>query len=233
MEQEQTIETVNVGSVADTGFIRRVYMWMSLGLLTTSLVALVVVGMPSLILTLVNNPFLFWGLLIGEVLLVIYLSARINKMSSLQAQVVYFLYSALNGVTLSLVLLVYTASSIASVFLVTAGMFAVVSVYGFMTKKDLSGFGQYAFMALIGIVLATVVNMFMKNSGFDLFLSYAAVVVFVALTAYDTQKIKALNYSIEMGGDAEKKVAVLGALTLYLDFINLFLNLLRIMGKRN
>ena len=233
MEQEQTIETINVGSVADTGFIGRVYMWMSVGLLTTSLVALVVVGVPSFILTLVNNPFLFWGLLVGEVLLVIYLSARINKMSSLQAQVVYFLYSALNGVTLSLVLLVYTASSIASVFLVTAGMFAVVSVYGFMTKKDLSGIGHFAFMALVGVILASVVNMFMKNSGFDLFLSYIAVIIFVGLTAYDTQKIKNLNSQVVLGSDMEKKVAIIGALTLYLDFINLFLNLLRIMGKRD
>jgi FtsH-binding integral membrane protein len=181
---------------------------------------------------LLGNALVFYGLLILEVAMVWYLSARVMKMSVTQASAVFFAYSVLNGVTLSLIFLVYTMASISSVFLVSAGMFGLVSMYGFMTKKDLTTVGHYAFMGLVGIILASIVNIFIRNDGFNLILSYISVVIFVALTAYDTQKLKALNSQVAIGSEVEKKASIMGALTLYLDFINLFLNLLRIMGRR-
>lgn len=230
MEQEQTI--TRVGVAADNGFLQQVYAWMAGGLLATAVTSFVVLSTPAILEAMLDNIFIFYGLLLAELGLVIYLSARVSKMSAVQAKVVYFIYSILNGVTLSLILLVYTSSSVASAFLITAGTFAVVSVYGYLTKRDLTTVGHYAFMALIGVIIATVVNMFLRNSGFDLMLSYITVLVFVALTAYDTQKLKELNANMPACTETAEKAAVMGALTLYLDFINLFLNILRIMGRR-
>jgi FtsH-binding integral membrane protein len=213
-------------------FMRKVYGWMSLGLLVTALVSFVVVSNESLIRLFLGNTWVFYGLLILEVLAVIFLSSAIRSLSVNIAKITFILYSILNGLTLSVIFLVYTGSSIATVFIITAGMFALISVYGYTTKKDLTSVGSFAFMALVGLILASLVNLFFHNDKFTLILSYIGVVVFVALTAYDSQKIKAIGASVPAGSDDEKKVVIVGALNLYLDFINLFLDLLRIMGGR-
>jgi uncharacterized protein len=230
MEQEQTI--TRVAAATDNSFIQQVYAWMAIGLLTTSVASVLTIGVPGVLEILLGNMFVFYGLILVELGVVIYLSARVAKMSITQARLVYFLYSVLSGVTLSVVFLFYATASIASAFLVAAGTFAAVSWYGYITKKDLSTVGQYAFMGLIGVIIASLVNLLFRNEGFDLILSYITVLVFVALTAYDTQKIKALNASLTPGSEEASKASILGALTLYLDFINLFLNILRIMGRR-
>lgn len=214
--------------------MRNVYLWMACGLAMTALTAYFVAGQDEIIYAIATNKLLFWGLLIGEVGLVLWLSARINKMSSMTAGILFAAYAILNGVTMSVILLVYTMESIASAFFTTAGTFAVMSVIGYMTKKDLSGIGKILVMGLIGLIIATVVNMFVGSTGFALILNYAGVLIFVGLTAYDTQKIKVLVYESAMNGDEEltNKIAIMGSLTLYLDFINLFLYLLRIFGRR-
>ena len=171
-------------------------------------------------------------LIILELGLVIGISAGINKLSSTAASGLFFLYSALNGVTLSLVFLVYTQESITTTFLITAGTFGAMSFYGFVTKKDLTSIGNLAFMALIGIIIASIVNMFFASSMLYTIISYGGVLIFVALTAYDTQKLKKMGQKLEAGSETERKTAILGALRLYLDFINLFLFLLRIFGRR-
>lgn len=232
IEQTEQLNDTVVVVKAETDFLRRVYAWMAGGLLVTFLVAFFVTANPILMVAIFGNAVVFYGLLIAELGLVICLSARIMKMSTLTAKLVYFVYAILNGITMSLIFFAYTSSSVASAFLVTAGMFAVVSIYGYITKKDLSGVEHYAFMGLVGVILATLVNMWFKNEGFSIFLSYIIVIVFVALTAYDTQKLKALNAQLAIGSVESKKFAILGALTLYLDFINLFLAILRISGNR-
>ena len=224
--------TVDYRVIEENGFIHRVYGWMGGGLLTTAIVSFYVATNQTILELIVGNSFIFFGLLLLEIGAVVYLSGFIHKMSATQAGVIFFLYSVLNGVTMSFIFLVYVASSIASVFVVSAGMFALVSAYGFLTKKDLTSWGNLLFMALIGLVLASVVNIFWVNDGFSLILAYAAVVIFVGLTAYDTQKIKELNDTLSIGGEDSKKASIIGALRLYLDFINLFLALLRIFGRR-
>ncbi len=218
--------------IVDNSFLTRVYGWMSLGLIITGIIAFLVAGSMTMLELIIGNSWIFLGLLVLELGAIVYLSGFIHKMSSVQAAAVFFLYSALNGLTLSYVFIVYTMSSVSSAFIVTAGMFAVISVYGYVTKRDLSTVGHFSLMALVGLILVSVVNFFFKNEGFNLFISYAAVIVFVGLTAYDTQKIKSLNTSLVVGSEDEKKASIIGALTLYLDFINLFLNILRIMGRR-
>ncbi len=214
-------------------FIRRVYGWMAGGLLVTAIVSFFVANTPALLKVIFETPFLFIGLLIAELLLVIYLSGFVQRMSSGQAGIIFILYSAFNGVTLSVIFLVYTLASIASVFVIAAGMFAVISLYGFYTKKDLTTVGHIAFMGLIGIILASLVNMFFGSGGEPLIISYITVIIFVALTAYDTQKLKNINTAgILVGSENEKKASIIGALTLYLDFINIFIRLLRIFGRR-
>jgi uncharacterized protein len=230
--QPQPIIPTNVHVIEQNDFIRRVFGWMGGGLFVTAFVSLFTVNSQALLTLVVTNPIFFFGLIIAELVAVVYLSRFVNRMSSTQAGIVFMLYSVLNGLTLSVVFLVYTAGSIASVFLVSALMFAVVSLYGAVTKRDLTTVGHLAFMALIGLIIASVVNMFLRSDTFGLFASYVGVVIFVGLTAYDTQKIKNMNTTMEIGSEVEKKASIIGALTLYLDFINLFLNLLRIMGKR-
>ena len=215
-------------------FIRSVYNWMAAGLALTGIVALYVASSETLIQMIFSNQLLFFGLIIGELALVFYLSARIQKIQASTATGLFLLYSALNGLTLSFVFLIYTASSVASVFFICAATFGACSVYGMITQRDLTSMGGFMTMGLIGIVIASVVNMFIQSSGMSMIISYVGVIVFVGLTAYDTQKLKMMALSQPAGLDAGvvRKGTILGALTLYLDFINLFLMLLRILGDR-
>lgn len=214
--------------------MRNVYGWMSCGLLMTALTAMIVAGHPNIIYAIATNKLLLWGLFGAEIGLVLWLSARINSMSSMTAGLTFAAYAILNGVTMSFIFLAYTMESIASTFFTTAGTFAIMSFIGFITKKDLSGIGKILTMLLIGLVIATIVNIFVASSGLSLILNYVGVFVFVGLTAYDTQKIKTLVHEATMYGDEEQtnKLALMGSLTLYLDFINLFLYLLRFLGNR-
>nr|WP_244614381.1 Bax inhibitor-1/YccA family protein [Elizabethkingia argenteiflava] len=207
-----------------------VYGWMALALLVTGLVAYLVAGNELLITSMISNKPLFYGLIIAEFGLVIWLSARITKMSSALSILLFMGYAILNGLTLSLIFLIYTFSSIASTFFITAGTFAVMSVYGYVTKSDLTKIGKILIMLLVGLIIASVVNLFLKSPLVYWITTYVGVAVFVGLIAYDTQKIK--NYFLEVGGQESLlgRIAIMGALTLYLDFINLFLFLLRLFG---
>ena len=215
-------------------FIRSVYNWMAAGLALTGIVALYVASSESLIRMIFSNQLLFFGLIIGELALVFYLSARIQKIQASTATGLFLLYSALNGLTLSFVFLIYTSSSVASVFFICAATFGACSLYGMSTQRDLTSMGSFMTMGLIGIVIASVVNMFIQSSGMNLIISYIGVIVFVGLTAYDTQKLKmmALSQPADLDAGVVRKGTILGALTLYLDFINLFLMLMRILGDR-
>lgn len=225
-------EKENIASVAFPSLMRKVYVWMTLALVITGFVAYGVASSPGIITALVSNKLLFWGLFIAELALVWTVSARINRLSLTTATLLFILYSALNGATLSMILLVYTMESIASVFFITAGTFAAMAAIGYFTKADLSSLGKILMMALIGLIIATVVNVFLlKSGGFSLILSYVGVLIFVGLTAYDTQKIKQMLIMADDVTEETQKIALLGSLSLYLDFINLFLYLLRIFGN--
>ena len=220
-------------SLAFPALMRKVYVWMTLALVLTGITAYGVASSPSLMMTIFQTPAVMWGLIIAELAIVIAISAAINRLSLTTATLLFVLYSVLNGATFSLIFAVYTMSSIANVFFITAGTFGVMAAYGYFTKRDLSSWGKLLLMALIGLIIATLVNVFLvKSSGFDLILSYAGVLIFVGLTAYDTQKIKQMLAMQTDMGEGAQKVALLGALSLYLDFINLFLYLLRIFGRR-
>lgn len=220
-------------SLAFPALMRKVYVWMTLALVLTGITAFGVASSPSLMMTIIQTPAIMWGLIIAELAIVIAISAAINRLSLTTATLLFVLYSVLNGATFSLIFAVYTMSSIANVFFITAGTFGVMAAYGYFTKRDLSSWGRLLLMALIGLIIATLVNVFLvKSSGFDLILSYAGVLIFVGLTAYDTQKIKQMLAMQTDMGEGAQKVALLGALSLYLDFINLFLYLLRIFGRR-
>lgn len=220
-------------SLAFPALMRKVYVWMTLALVLTGITAYGVASSPGLMMTIIQTPAIMWGLIIAELAIVIAISAAINRLSLTTATLLFVLYSVLNGATLSLIFAVYTMSSIANVFFITAGTFGVMAAYGYFTKRDLSSWGKLLLMALIGLIIATLVNVFLvKSSGFDLILSYAGVLIFVGLTAYDTQKIKQMLAMQTDMGEGAQKVALLGALSLYLDFINLFLYLLRIFGRR-
>ena len=219
--------------MAFPALMRKVYVWMTLALVLTGITAYGVASSPSLMMTIIQTPAIMWGLIIAELAIVITISAAINRLSLTTATLLFVLYSVLNGATFSLIFAVYTMSSIANVFFITAGTFGVMAAYGYFTKRDLSSLGRLLLMALIGLIIATLVNVFLvKSSGFDLILSYAGVLIFVGLTAYDTQKIKQMLAMQTDMGEGAQKVALLGALSLYLDFINLFLYLLRIFGRR-
>jgi FtsH-binding integral membrane protein len=204
------------------------YRWMSLGLAATGLVALGVAHSPDLVEGLLANRILFYGILFAQLGLVMAFSSVASRVSTAAAAAMFFAYSALTGVTFSTLFLVYTASSIGSTFFVTAGAFAGLSVFGMATKRDLSAIGRFGFFALIGVILASLVNMFLRSSGLEWFISVAGVLLFAGLTAYDTQRLKDLFRR----GDASANLPLIGALTLYLDFINMFLFLLRFMGRR-
>ena len=212
--------------------MRKVYLWMTLALVITGFTAYYVAHNEALLTALVTNQILFWGLAIGELALVIGLSAAINKLSLTVATMMFVLYSVINGATMSFIFLVYTSSSITNVFFITAGTFAVMALFGYFTKTDLSSMGKILMMALIGIIIATIVNIFTRSEGLAVVLNYLGVLVFVGLTAYDSQKIKEMLMQAPDAGEGAQKLALLGALSLYLDFINLFLYLLRIFGSR-
>lgn len=217
---------------AQATLLRSVYLWMTLALIITGFVA-TYVAKSYMANMMIQNSMMFWGVLIAEVALVWYLSARIYKMSFTTATILFIVYSILNGVTLSILLLVYTASSIATTFFVTAGTFGTMAIFGYITKKDLTRIGSLCIMGVIGIIIASLVNLFLQNSMMDMVISYIGVLLFVGLTAYDSQKIKRLlsGDDIEVN-EVTQKIALMGAMTLYLDFINLFIYLLRILGDR-
>jgi len=213
-------------------FIRSVYNWMAVGLSLTGVVAYYVSNSEFLSRLIFGNQLVFFGLIISELVLVFSLAARVNKMQASTATGMFVLYAALNGATLSAIFLIYTRSSITSTFFICAATFVACSIYGMTTKRDLTSLGGFMVMGLIGIIIASVVNLFVRSSGMSLIISYIGVFVFVGLTAYDTQKLKTMAFSQPAGLDAGviRKGAIVGALTLYLDFINLFLMLLRILG---
>lgn len=219
---------------ASAAILKDVYLWMTSALVISGLTAMLVAGNPTLINTIFSSKFGFIAIILAQLGLVMLISSRINKLSVLTATVLFILYAALTGVTLSSIFLVFTQESITSVFFITAGTFAVVSAFGYITKKDLSSIGNILFMGLIGIIIASVVNWFLHSEMLYWIVSYVGVLIFVGLTAYDTQKIKQMAIEYSDGNfEITKKVALIGALSLYLDFINLFLHLLRIFGKRD
>jgi len=214
-------------------FVRSVYNWMAFALALTGFVAFYVSHSPSLTRLIFGNPMIFFVLIFAELGLVFTISGMVNRLSAGTATFLFVIYSALNGVTLSFIFLAYTSTSIASTFFICAGTFVGCSIYGWTTKKDLTSWRGFLMMGLIGIIIASLVNMFIRSSGMSIIISYIGVIVFVGLTAYDTQKLKNMAAAQPAGLDAGvvRKGAILGALSLYLDFINLFLMLLRIFGQ--
>jgi len=233
-EGNRRLTVAGTSADAATLFLAKVFNWMAIGLGLTGLAAFLVVNSESARQLIFGNRLFFYGLIFGELGMVLYLSARIERISARAATGLFLAYSVLNGVTLSVVLLMYTATSVASTFFITGGMFAAMAVYGTVTKKDLSGMGSFLFMGLIGMVIASLVNIFIGSSMLSWVVSAIGVIVFTGLTAYDVQKIQNIGAGgIMSGGDAAiRKGAIMGALALYLDFINLFLSLLRLMGDR-
>jgi len=219
-------------SAVQTRVINQVYLWMTLGLALTGATAFFVASTDSIKQVIFGNQIVFWGLVIAELGLVFVISGLISRLSAAAATGLFFLYSALNGLTLASIFLVYNLGSIAGVFLITAGTFGVMSLYGITTKTDLTKIGNLLFMALIGMVIAGLVNIFIGSSVLSLIISVIGVVVFTGLTAYDAQRIKEMS-AAALDGESEGKIAVLGALSLYLNFINLFLSLLRLFGSRD
>lgn len=219
------------GAAVSRTFLLNVYNWMAIGLAITGAVAYLVSEFVSPYF-FAKYIFVFYGLLIFEILLVIALSWAITRIPAIVAILGFFFYSFVNGLTMSVVFMVYTSASIYMTFFVCAGMFAGMSIFGYLTKIDLSGIGSFLYMGLIGVILGSVVNLFWANSTLYWLITYAGIIVFVGLTAYDTQKIKKAAQEVDAKSEDGKKVAIMGALNLYLDFINLFLLLLRLMGSR-
>jgi FtsH-binding integral membrane protein len=213
-----------------SAFLRRVYGWMFAGLALTGLVAAGLAGYPSLVIAFARNPVLFFGLMIAELGLVVFLSARAMKMSPAAAIGSFTLYAALNGVLFSTIFLAYTLTSIASTFFIAAGMFGALALFGTVTKKNLAGVGSFASMGLMGLILAILVGMFVHSDGLQFAISIIGVIVFTGLTAWDAQRLKSMALATAEGH--VENLAIVGALSLYLDFINLFLFLLRFMGRR-
>jgi len=215
-------------------FVRSVYNWMAIGLGITGVVAYGVANSPGVTEVIFGSQLIFFGLIIAQLAMVFMISARIQRIQASTATMLFIVYSALNGATLSSVFLAYTQSSITSTFFICAATFTACSVYGWTTRRDLTTMGGFLTMGLIGIVIASVVNMFFQSGAVSTIVSYVGVLVFVGLTAYDTQEIKnmALSQPADIDAGAVRKGAILGALKLYLDFINLFLMLLRIFGGR-
>ena len=225
---ENTQVLVRGAADVERRFMAAVYRWMTFGLLVTAGVAFYVATTPEVLQTIFGNRMVFWGLIIAQFGLVIALSAAVNKLSAGVAGALFLLYSALTGATLSAVLIAYTGASVASAFAVTAGTFLAMSVYGTVTKRDLTSWSTFLFMGLIGVVIASVVNIFTRSGMVSWVISAAAVVVFTGLTAYDTQRLRRMA----VAGAGVAALPVNGALALYLDFINLFLSLLNIFGGR-
>jgi FtsH-binding integral membrane protein len=225
LQQQRTEVLVN-------GFVRSVYNWMCIGLALTGFIAFYVSNNETIMRMVFGNQIIFFGIIIAELALVFSLAGMVNKMSAGTATGLFVLYSALNGVTLSFIFLAYTRTSIYSTFFICAATFLACSIYGWTTKRDLTSWGGFLMMGLFGIIIATLVNIFIRSSAMSMVISYIGVIVFIGLTAYDTQKLKnmALTQPAGLEGSVVRKGAILGALSLYLDFINLFLMLLRIFG---
>ncbi len=229
MQTSRTLEarTLSAASV----YMRHVYTWMTAGLAVTAVVALAVAGSPDLRQLIFSNFIVMIALIVAQFGIVIALSAAVHKMSAAMATGMFMLYSLLTGLTLSSIFIVYPIGSIANAFITTAGMFLAMSIYGTVTKRDLTGMGNFLFMGLIGIIIASIVNIFLGSSMMDFVISVVGVIVFTGLTAYDTNKLRQFGAGAPLDDSvAIRRGAILGALTLYLDFINLFLMLLRLFG---
>ena len=213
-----------------TAFLSKVYGWMFLGLLITAGVAFGVASSPALIETLILNRVLFWILLFAPIGLVWFLAAKVDSIAPTTAAIMFVIYAAMVGITSSVVFLIYTGSSIVSAFVITSGMFGAMAVFGTFTKRSLAGVGQFMFMGLIGLIIASVVNIFLFNDMLSFVISIVGVIVFTGLTAYDAQRMKEMAVALPEGKLAS--YAVVGALSLYLDFINLFFFILRLLGGR-
>ena len=220
----------DVRDVRVTAFLSKVYGWMFLGLLLTAGTAVTVASSPALINTLILNRPILWILILGQLGLVIYLSARVNKIAPATAAILFLLYSAMVGVTTSPIFLVYTGASIVSAFVIAGGMFGTMAVFGSLTKRSLAGVGQFMFMGLIGLIIASIVNIFWFNDMLNFVICVVGVLVFTGLTAWDAQRMKQMAVALPDGRVGT--YAVVGALTLYLDFINLFFFILRLLGGR-
>jgi FtsH-binding integral membrane protein len=225
-------KSAEIAEVESRKFLLNVYNWMAMGLALTGIIAFGVSTSDTLLRIFILNRFLFYGLLIFQFVIVVALSAALKRIPAIIAIGAFFLYSAMTGLTFSVLFLVYTSASIASTFFICAAMFASVSVFGYITKMNLAGVGTFMYMGLIGLIIASIVNLFINSSSLYFIISYAGVLIFVGLTAWDTQKLKKISYMQDFETEEGKKIAVMGALNLYLDFINMFLFLLRIMGSR-
>ncbi len=232
MQQEQYYQP-SMSAVRENALMRTVFNWMAVGLAVSGFTAYFTANSPFLLNLIFGNSFMMFVLIIGELGMVFAISRGVNTMQVSTASTLFLLFSFVNGLTLSAVLLAYTYESIASTFLVTAGTFGATSLYGYVTKKDLTSMGGLLMMALIGLIIASVVNMFLASSTLGWVITYAGILIFVGLTAYDTQKIKKMGLTLTPAdGDQYGRISIVGALMLYLDFVNLFLLMLRILGGR-
>ncbi len=229
MEYNSSYSSTTSSSSILSIVMRKVYLRMFLALVVTALTALYVASSPAVLTTLFSNTAIPIGLIIAQLAVVFVISGMLNRLSTTVATLLFFLYAILTGVVFSSIFVVYELGSIAYTFFITAGVFGAMSVYGLVTKNDMTKFGSYCVMALIGLIIASVVNLFMKSSSLDWIISFAGVAIFIGLTAWDTQKIKNAAYMADPSQTG--KLATIGALSLYLDFINLFLYLLRFFGN--
>lgn len=227
---ESSYVSADVRDSRVTAFLTKVYGWMFLGLLITAGVAYGVASSPVLIETLILNRLLFWILLLAPIGLVWFLAARVDKIAPATAAILFVVYAAMVGITSSVVLLIYTGASVVSAFVITSGMFGAMAVFGTVTKKSLAGVGQFMFMGLIGLIIAMVVNIFLQSDVMGFVISVVGVIVFTGLTAYDAQRLKEMAVALPDGRVGS--YAIVGALSLYLDFINLFFFILRLFGGR-
>ena len=233
-----TRSTTSTDVTVFSGIMSRVYMWMTAALLLTAGTAYFTATSPAMLQLIYGNSWAIWVLIIAELGLVFGISGGISRMAPATATALFLLYSVVNGLTLSVIFFAYSLGTIYQAFAATALTFGAMSLYGYTTKKDLSGLGSYLIMGLIGVIIASVINIFWGNTLMDVIITYIGIFIFVGLTAYDTQKIKAMSATVEAGSQmgyvdtaAPRRIAILGALTLYLDFINLFLYLLRLFGR--
>lgn len=229
---DQRIVAGSQSQTSESSFISKVYLWMSGGLFLSAAASFWLLSQPELLKAIVLNKVLFFGLIIAELALVIILSAALARLNAFAATSMFLVYSFLNGVTLTPIFLVYTGASIMTTFAVTAGTFLFFSFYGMTTKKDLTSVGSLAVMGLIGVIIASVVNIFLKSTAVMWVVTFVGIAVFLGLIAYDTQKLKSLHAAGVGNEETGKKLAIMGALALYLDFINLFLLLLRVFGRQ-
>ncbi len=223
IEQQQEIQR---------NFILRVYGWMTLGLIVTTLATLWTIYTPGILNAIVSNPYLFFGLLMGELVLVIVLTAAVSRMTPAIAGLTFVGYASLVGVTFSVLMLAYTPLSIATTFGITACTFGIMTLFGYTTHRDLTKLGNLLIMALIGLIIAMLINLFSNNPAIYWITTFVGILIFIGLVAYDTQKLKAMSLTVSQDGEVAAKASIIGALSLYLDFINLFLLLLRIFGRR-